>query len=304
MPRPKAEVVTAVTDEVLAMRWANKNEARMWLKRRGTSPTRLGVAVVDMEDGRVAIRPSGPAAQVASSSSPGDLERFEAYADAVDVRLQDAQEDSADDDRVRRLMLAGFSVDEAAAEIVKERSEALELASAKRKLAAEDAMPAVAKETNAMRVGGAAHVLPADSPPAVSALASDAGARYSVTLGLPATHAEALALAHKASRLLGMVVGVHDMTGLVVDEVAPAPVLPRAGAAVKKDHWPKLAPLLERAEGCTVDEAKAVVGWKTAPGAWFFRKWAEEAGRLDDLVDLGTVNGERTFALRGPPARR
>ena len=86
-------------------------------------------------------------------------------------------------------------------------------------------------------------------------------------------------------------------------EIDRAPGEPVVRGAKKKDHWPAISALLERPGGADTKTVAEVLGWKTAPSLWFFRKWAEEAGRAADLVDHGLIEGQRTFSLR-PPERR
>ena len=277
MPRPKAPKITAVTEALLRERWENANICRMWLRRRGTSAVKLGLVVV-ADGSRVKLVHAADAAAAPTAPVSMDDEAFEKFAGEVDDLLQAADEGPEVDETVHRLMLQGLSPKDAAQEIVRLR------------FVAKGVVPEVVSQTNAAR----AEAVHKDSEPVVAA------ASFFVQLGASRDAAECAALAERAAKLLKLDAFVCSSLDGAISHTfhAPARAAHTRAPAQVKDHWPKVAPLLERPRGATVDEVKRAIGWKTAPGKWFFEKWAAAAGRGADLVDLGHVDGERRFGLR------
>jgi hypothetical protein len=323
MPRLHVDPVDRVTAEILAMEWEGKNACRMWFRRRGTTPTKLGLEVVPAGDTaggpvRVLLPEAqrgidGSVATVAvSPPTPAQLAAFESYADRVDTMLQDAGQPAEHDDIVMGFMRAQFTPEMAVEAIFTKRrsvlpqvvrdTQSIQAAAVHRDSApvVEETAPISAEAWSDLKSAvPETGVIPMSNPASTGVGWSAAlapGSRFFVQLGLPRDREGAIVLARAAARALGhdaFVCDARDGAGVeLIEAVVRVPTVP-----VKKDHWGAVQPLLARPSGCSVDEAKRALGWKTAPGKWFFQKWARDAGREADLIDLGLVDMVRRFKL-------
>lgn len=78
----------------------------------------------------------------------------------------------------------------------------------------------------------------------------------------------------------------------VVPEVPPPGPRPK-----RSERAEAIVGLLERPDGVTAKEVQALLGWENMPNPWHFRDWAKKWGRIQDLTDMGLVEGHRRWRL-------
>jgi hypothetical protein len=357
--------LNVVTPEILAMTWTNSDAVRMWLKRRGTTSAKLGLAVlpVDSPEGpRVRVVKAGAAGAVADPAPTS--EAFEAWAEEVDTLLVAANEGAESDAVLQELWEAETLPADAVTEIIARRADALE-----RSITAPEASCADCDDTRScwgapdkceVRLPKAAAVDALDAQvdqdgalddgPLPGELEQSLGGgevsgdlapetdmptvEQSVVKPEPAPVSEPVADALvSASQLgelseLGFLAEVQGMLSAAIgdsrgEELHPdlaATTLSSLGRMVairieyleglatavakaprkkvnRSDRLPLIIEALERPSGASQAEMQELLGWDNAPGPWFFREWAKKAERINDLTDLGVVDGHRRFRL-------
>lgn len=187
MSRNKVEPFTGLTPEILAMTWENTNACRMWFRRRGTTPNKLGLKVVDVPGGvKIAATTLEPVVQALTAA---ELERFERFADEVDGVLQRRDAGPEKDDVVRGFFDKGLTAEQAAEAIVLQRK---------------GPVPA------GLQLVAATH---ADQAKAVHADSAPlpAGDRFFVQLGLPVDLETAKRIAANAAKLVRLDAYICDV---------------------------------------------------------------------------------------------
>jgi hypothetical protein len=378
--------LNVVTPEILAMTWTNSDAVRMWLKRRGTTSAKLGLAVlpVDSPEGpRVRVVPAG-AAGVAGADPAPTSEAFEAWAEEVDTLLVAANEGAESDAVLQELWEAETQPADAVTEIIARRADALE-----RSVTAPEASCADCDDTRscwgapdkcevrlsdrevaavwsappaAEHMGRVLTPLPdaldavvdqdgaLDDGPLPGELEQSLGggevsgdlapetemptAEQSVVKPEPAPVSERVADALVSASQLGelselgflaevqgmLSAAIGDSRGEELHSDLAATTLSSLGRMVairteyleglatavakaprkkvnRSDRLPLIIEALERPSGASQAEMQELLGWDNAPGPWFFREWAKKAERINDLTDLGVVDGHRRFRL-------
>jgi len=188
--------------------------------------------------------------------TPADLERFESFATMVDNILQRENEPPAPDEEVWRLMEAGLGTSEAADRIIAGRAVKADL---QERLGEPEPEPEpAAAQTAMLRVG-------------------------------PFPVEELQATAQRVAKAARMRVEALDSeTGEVVGTIEPPP--PESRSKLVRaivPAMPTVIDLMVRPGGVSALEVKETLGWHKIPGPWFFKSWANRAGRAGELQHLG-----------------
>lgn len=321
--KPSTGKITALTPaglaELLAMSWPSQGAARMYLNRRGTTVEKLGLMYGMAEGSGVCLQDRTPPGPPPAAKPKKAADPFETWAANVDIQLVAAKEEPVADSVLRDLFAKGVAAKDAVDWIIDDRTAELEhQVDAARRLdlteqaKATDAKAAKSAARKAKRQAGKAAAeflaasLPAGAAPA-PAIERQPGQVF-LQIGDGMERSAADLWAPKLAKQLKTTIHICDAaTGKVIASAeakqprqAREPGAPRQPSARngKGDTLSIVIPLLQHETGLSGKEAQVALGWETPPGPWFFHRWAEQAGRVDDLVDMGKVDGARRFRLK------